>query len=41
MTNLGIIHTLIISPDGVSTAYLYNDIALRLQERGYVVGIQR
>ena len=29
-----LIHTLIFSPDGVSTAYLYNDIALRLQERG-------
>jgi len=24
-------------PDGVSTAYLYNDIALRLQKRGYEV----
>lgn len=32
-----LIHTLIFSPDGVSTAYLYNDIALRLQERGYGV----
>lgn len=32
-----LIHTLIFSPDGVSTAYLYNDIALRLQERGYDV----
>ena len=32
-----LIHTLIFSPDGVSTAYLYNDIALRLQERGYEV----
>ena len=30
-----LIHTLIFSPDGVSTAYLYNDIALRLQQRGY------
>ena len=28
-----LIHTLIFSPDGVSTAYLYNDIALRFQER--------
>ena len=28
---------MIFSPDGVSTAYLYNDIALRLQERGYEV----
>ena len=32
-----LIHTLIFSPDGVSTAYLYNDIALKLQARGYEV----
>ena len=32
-----LIHTLIFSPDGVSTAYLYNDIALKLQQRGYEV----
>ena len=32
-----LIHSLIFSPDGVSTAYLYNDIAFRLQERGYEV----
>ena len=32
-----LIHSLIFSPDGVSTAYLYNDIALRLQKRGYEV----
>lgn len=32
-----LIHTLIFSPDGVSTAYLYNDIALSLQQRGYEV----
>lgn len=32
-----LIHTLIFSPDGVSTAYLYNDIALRLLYRGYEV----
>lgn len=32
-----LIHSLIFSPDGVSTAYLYNDIAIRLQERGYDV----
>lgn len=32
-----LIHTLIFSPDSVSTAYLYNDIARRLQERGYEV----
>ena len=28
---------MIFSPDGVSTAYLYNDIALKLHERGYEV----
>ena len=32
-----LIHSLIFSPDGDSTAYLYNDIALRLQQRGYEV----
>lgn len=32
-----LIHSLIFSPDGVSTAYLYNDIALRLQQKGYEV----
>ena len=32
-----LIHSLIFSPDGVSTAYLYNDIALRLQNRGHDV----
>ena len=32
-----LIHSLIFSPDGVSTAYLYNDIAMRLQKRGYEV----
>ena len=32
-----LIHSLIFSPDGVSTAYLYNDIALRLQQRGFDV----
>ena len=32
-----LIHSLIFSPDGVSTAYLYNDIALAFQERGYDV----
>ena len=30
-----LIHSLIFSPDGVSTAYLYNDIALKFQENGY------
>lgn len=32
-----LIHSLIFSPDGVSTAYLYNDIALELQRQGYKV----
>lgn len=32
-----LIHSLIFSPDGVSTAYLYNDIAIRLQKKGYDV----
>lgn len=37
MNKRALIHTLIFSPDGVSTAYLYNDIALQLQKRGYEV----
>lgn len=32
-----LIHSLIFSPDGVSTAYLYNDIALEFQRQGYEV----
>lgn len=32
-----LIHSLIFSPDGVSTAYLYNDIALAFQKEGYEV----
>lgn len=32
-----LIHSLVFSPDGVSTAYLYNDIALGFQEAGYEV----
>ena len=32
-----LIHTLIFSPDGVSTAYLYNDIALAFQKYGWEV----
>lgn len=32
-----LIHTLIFGPDGVSTAYLYNDIALRFKKEGYEV----
>ena len=34
-----LIHSLVFSPDGVSTAYLYNDIALKFQESGYVVTV--
>ena len=32
-----LIHSLNFSPDGVSTAYLYNDIARAFQERGHTV----
>ena len=32
-----LIHSLVFSPDGVSTGYLYNDIAERLQKRGFDV----
>lgn len=32
-----LIHTIVFSPDGVSTAYIYNDIALRLQQGGHRV----
>ena len=32
-----LIHSLIFSPDGVSTAYLYNDIALKFKEQGFDV----
>lgn len=32
-----LIHSLIFSPDGVSTAYLYNDIALAFQKKDYEV----
>ena len=32
-----LIHSLNFSPDGVSTAYLYNDIALAFRERGHQV----
>lgn len=37
MSKKVLIHSLIFSPDGVSTAYLYNDIALRFQKEGYDV----
>lgn len=32
-----LIHSIVFSPDGVSTAYLYNDIALAFQKKGYEV----
>jgi len=32
-----LIHSIAFSPDGVSTAYLYNDIALRFKEAGFEV----
>ena len=32
-----LIHSIVFSPDGVSTAYLYNDIALGLANHGYDV----
>jgi len=32
-----LIHSIVFSPDGVSTAYLYNDIALKFKENGYDV----
>lgn len=32
-----LIHAIVFSPDGVSTAYLYNDIALRLKKEGFDV----
>lgn len=34
-----LIHSIAFSPDGVSTAYLYNDIALRFKEYGYDVSV--
>ena len=32
-----LIYSLVFSPDGVSTAYLYSDIALGLQKKGYKI----
>ena len=32
-----LIHSIVFSPDGVSTAYLYNDIALGLVKNGFEV----
>lgn len=34
-----LIHTLVFPPDGVSTAYLYGDIATALRERGFDVTV--
>lgn len=34
-----LIHSIVFSPDGVSTAYLYNDIALKFKESGYKVAV--
>jgi colanic acid biosynthesis glycosyl transferase WcaI len=35
MTKKILIHSIVFSPDGVSTAYLYNDIALGFRNAGY------
>lgn len=32
-----LIHSIAFSPDGVSTAYIYNDIALKFKEKGFEV----
>lgn len=34
-----LIHSIAFSPDGVSTAYLYNDIALTFKANGYIVTV--
>lgn len=34
-----LIHSLVFNPDGVSTAYLYGDIATSLKERGFEVAV--
>jgi len=34
-----LIYSLVFSPDGVSTAYLYNDIALGFQKKNYEVKV--
>lgn len=34
-----LIHSIVFSPDGVSTAYLYNDIALKFKDNGYEVSV--
>ena len=37
MSNKVVIHSLVFSPDGVSTAYIYNDIALGFKNAGHEV----
>ncbi|MBS4059988.1 MAG: glycosyltransferase family 4 protein [Bacteroidetes bacterium] len=39
MSKKVLIHSIVFSPDGVSTAYLYNDIAVKLKESGFVVTV--
>ncbi len=34
-----LIHSIAFSPDGVSTAYLYNDLALKFKEKGFKVKV--
>ncbi len=34
-----LIHSIAFSPDGVSTAYLYNDIAIKFKECGFEVSV--
>lgn len=34
-----LIHSIVFSPDGVSTAYLYNDIALKFKDNGFEVSV--
>lgn len=34
-----LIHSIVFSPDGVSTAYLYNDMALKFKASGYEVAV--
>lgn len=34
-----LIHSIVFGPDGVSTAYLYNDIALKFKEVGFEVSV--
>ena len=34
-----LIHSIVFSPDGVSTAYLYNDLAIRFKNEGFDVSV--